>query len=299
MKLLLALILTFVSCWVQAAPISLAITIDDLPVHGSLPPNKTRLAIAKQMLATFKKHSLKQVYGFVNGEAVARQPDLWAVLKIWVDSGQKLGNHTFGHININDVDTNTYIQQIKTNETYLTDHMFRYPYLYEGNTQAKRDAVRGYLFKHHYQIAQVTTDFEDYLWNDAYVRCLAKNDVRSIAWLKKSYIDEALKSVEVAHIQSKLLFNRDVKQILLLHIGVFDAYMLESLLTTYKKHGIIFISLQNALRDKAYKINPNVVSNNSGTFLNQLQAAKKIKAPAVVENFIPSIPEEKLDRLCE
>ena len=38
----------------------------------------------------------------------------------------------------------------------------------------------------------------------------------------------------VAHKTSELIFQRDVKHILLLHIGVFDALMLDDLLTALK-----------------------------------------------------------------
>lgn len=295
-KRILAIGMLIVPLVVFAAPIQLAITIDDLPAHASLPPQVTRLSVAERMLAALKKHSLTGVYGFVNGGSIQGKADNQAVLNAWVASGQLLGNHTFNHVDINTVDASTFIQQIKMNDQYRD--YFRYPYLYEGNTQTKRDTVRQYLFSHHYQIAQVTTDFEDYLWNDAYVRCLATHDMHAIAWLKKSYIQEALKSVEVAHLQSLLLFHRDVKKILLLHIGVFDSLMLDSLLNALEKQQVSFITLPNALQDPIYQLNPNVVSDNSGTFLNQLQTARHIKPPPMVDNFIANIPEEKIGSLC-
>jgi hypothetical protein len=43
-----------------------AITVDDLPKHMNLLPNTSRLDIAKKMLASLKKHSLYNVYGFIN-----------------------------------------------------------------------------------------------------------------------------------------------------------------------------------------------------------------------------------------
>lgn len=191
------------------------------------------------------------------------------------------------------------------NESYLSTLMqnkdyryFRYPYLFEGDTQKKRDTIREYLFTHHYKVAQVTTDFEDYLWNNAYVRCVKKKDNQSIEWLKKSYIEQALKSIKVAHIQSQLIFKRDIKQILLLHIGVFDALMLDDLLTTFERHQIKFISLPEALQDKAYQINPNIVSKHTGGFLDQMMLAKKIQPPNFVKNFIANIPEKKINNLC-
>lgn len=305
MKIFLVVFLVFISLTVQASPIEIAITVDDLPRHMDLPPNTTRLDIAKKMLSSLKKHSLYNVYGFINAGNIKNDANRYDVLKIWIDSGQLLGNHTYDHININTFTSQQFIKQIQMNESYLSRLMkskdyryFRYPYLYEGNTQKKRDTVREYLFGHDYKIAQVTTDFEDYLWNNAYVRCIKKNDDHSIEWLKKSYIDQALKSINVAHTQSKLIFQRDIKQILLLHIGVFDALMLDDLLTAFERHHIKLISLTEALQDNAYQVNPNMVRKNTGTFLDQMMIAKKIQPPYYIKNFIENIPEKKIANLC-
>lgn len=305
MKVFLMVFLLFVTFTTKASPIEIAITVDDLPKHMDLPPNTTRLDVAKKMLTSLKKHSLHDVYGFINAGNIKNDANRYDVLKIWVDSGQLLGNHTYDHVDINTLTSQQFIKQIQMNESCLSTlvqskdyRYFRYPYLYEGDTQEKRDTVREYLFTHQYKVAQVTTDFEDYLWNNAYVRCVKKNDDQSIEWLKNSYIEQALKSVKVAHAQSQLIFQRDIKQILLLHMGVFDALMLDDLLTAFEKHQIKFIALPEALQDKAYQLNPNIVSKNTGTFLDQMLLAKKIQPPNDVKNFIASIPEKKIDNLC-
>ena len=55
-------------------------------------------------------------------------------------------------------------------------HWLRYPFLHEGDTLEKRRAVRAWLFAHGYKVAEVSMDFEDYLWNEPYARCMAKHD---------------------------------------------------------------------------------------------------------------------------
>lgn len=180
----------------MATSLEVAITIDDLPVHGTA-SGVTRLEIAKKMSSVLNKHSIKNVYGFINASGINNN-DHYNTLKLWVDSGQLLGNHTYNHINLDTTHSTDFIREINMNESYLAElmanknyHYFRYPYLHEGNTQEKRDAVRDYLFSQHYKIAQVTMDFADYLWNDSYARCVEKGDTKAIAWLKKSYIEHA------------------------------------------------------------------------------------------------------------
>jgi hypothetical protein len=48
--------------------------MDDLPVHGTLPPGETRLSVAQKILAAFKAAGVPEVYGFVNGYQLEREP---------------------------------------------------------------------------------------------------------------------------------------------------------------------------------------------------------------------------------
>jgi hypothetical protein len=70
----------------------IAITIDDLPAHGELPPGMTRLKIAESMLKTIHAEKLPLVYGFVNGRKVEEDPTTLAVLKAWRPKGEPLGD---------------------------------------------------------------------------------------------------------------------------------------------------------------------------------------------------------------
>jgi len=56
MKNFLLIFLLFITFTAQASPIEIAITVDDLPKHMDLPPNTTRLDVAKKMLSSLKKH---------------------------------------------------------------------------------------------------------------------------------------------------------------------------------------------------------------------------------------------------
>ncbi len=40
----------------------IAITVDDLPMHGQLPPGMTRLGIAQATLATLKAHGVPEAF---------------------------------------------------------------------------------------------------------------------------------------------------------------------------------------------------------------------------------------------
>ena len=287
-----------------ASAMEIAVTVDDLPANSDLPPNMTRQDIANKMIAVFKKHDIKGVYGLVNGDKV-NEPGGMQILKSWIDAGNYLGNHTFHHLDLAKTDSHDYINDISKNEPILSElmsgkdyHYFRYPYLSEGNTQEKRDTVRQFLFNNGYKIAPVTVDFFEYEWSDPYVRCLKKQDRKSIQWLKETYLTQAKNALIISHELSMMLFHRDIKNVLLIHINAMTADMLDELLTQYEKQHVTFISLSDALNDNAYQINPNIVRDRAYTFLNQVRLSKGLKNPDIVEKLYDSLPEEQLNQLC-
>jgi peptidoglycan/xylan/chitin deacetylase (PgdA/CDA1 family) len=277
----------------------IAFTFDDLPSHGNLPPGETRLDVANSILATIHANNLPPVYGFVNGVRTETDPTTVEVLKAWRNAGQPLGSHSWSHMSLNDHTPEEFTADIQKNEPLLQSlmpsegwHWFRYPFLWEGDTLDKRHAVRAYLQKHGYRVAQVTMDFEDYLWNDPYARCMAKHDDASIAWLRQSYLDTADQFFTLSREMSKTLYGRDIPYVLLMHIGAFDAKMLPELIALYKNHGVTFISLEQAERDKAYSEDPDMALKHGGTLIEQMMAARNLKVPP------GSKPYKQLEAIC-
>ena len=296
MKSVLALLLFAIA--IPAPAQQIAITIDDLPVHGTLPPNMTRLDVANSILATLKAEHMPPVYGFINGERAQSDANL-AVLKAWRTAGEPLGNHTWSHPDIGDLTPAQFEAEIEKNEPLLESlmpnqdwHWFRYPFLHEGETLDKRHEIRTWLAQHHYQVAQVNMDFEDYLWNDPYARCMAKQDDAAIAHLHDTYLATADQYITVFRTLSKLVYGRDVRYILLMHIGAFDARMLPELLALYRSRGFTFISLPEATADPAYRDDPDMPLKYGGAQLEQMMAARKLKFPP------NSKPYKELDAIC-
>jgi peptidoglycan-N-acetylglucosamine deacetylase len=279
-----------------------AITVDDLPVHGDLPAGMTRAEIAKKMIEAFKAKGVPGVYGFVNAKNIGANGDTEqdSVLKIWAGSGFPLGNHTFSHIDLNSASVQAFEDEIVANESVLQGlmgsrdwHWFRYPFLHEGDTLEKRHATRKYLADHGYKIAQVTLDFADYAWNNPYARCVAKQDTQSIEWLKTSYLQTAKDDIALDRKLSVMLFGRDIKYVLLMHIGALDSILLPDLLDLFKKEGFDFVSLEEAEKDPAYQSDPDAALLHGGTLLEQLTEAKHLKYPPH-----PDRPMDKLDAVC-
>ena len=287
-------------CAPRAAAQEVAITIDDLPDHAPLPTGVTRVDVAKSMLATLGKMKITGVYGFVNAGKLEKYPDELEVLKLWREAGQPLGNHSYSHMNFSDNPAPAFEENIEKDEPILKQlmegqdwHWFRYPYLHEGDTLEKRHAVRAYLKEHGYRIAQVTLDFEDYAWNGPYARCVDKKDEKSIAWLKESYLNTAKEFITMDQAVSQQIFGRNIKHVLLMHIGGFDAVMLPELLDLLKKEGFKFISIEEAQSDPAYLMDPDAALKDGGTLLDQIMDSKQLKYPPHTEK-----PMKELADIC-
>jgi peptidoglycan/xylan/chitin deacetylase (PgdA/CDA1 family) len=278
----------------------MAVTFDDLPVHGPLPPGMTRLEITQSILKTLKDERMPPVYGFINGGRGAEDPLSPSVLKAWVKAGQPVGNHTWAHLDLSKESIQEFQVDVTRNEPLLAGlmgkgdwHWLRYPYLREGDTVEKRRAVRTWLVGRGYKIAEVSMDFEDYLWNAPYARCVAKGDEASIARLRESYLETADQYLEVFRGFSRLIYGRDVKYVLLLHVGAFDARMLPELLQLYRRRGIRFISLEEALSDPAYLDDPDIGDATGGAFLELMMEKKKLTIPP------NSKPYRELEATCQ
>lgn len=278
------------------AVLEVAVTVDGLPAHAHLPSGMTRLDVANQFITVFKKHHIPGTYGMVIASKIAENKDGYAVLQQWVKSGNFLGNHTVTHPDLYVTDAKTYIAEIEKTQSIIDKiapknqpRVFRYPFLSIGDTQKKYDTVHQYLMKNHYQVAPVTIDFADYDWNNPYARCRQQQNNTALDWLRKMYLQEAMAALGYAQQQAQKWHHRDIKYVLLLHIGAFDASMLDQLLTEYEKHGVKFIPLMEALKDPVYQ-EPVIIDTLPST------PSKKVKEGRFVFTLHETM--DKLEKLC-
>src|SRR5215469_14592467 len=111
-----------------------AITFDDLPLNGDLPPGVTRVQIAREASALLTARHAPAAYGFINAKKLEGDSDAAEALKVWAAS-EPIGNHTYGHMNLNENSPDTFEREIDQNEPALellpakdSDwHWFRYP----------------------------------------------------------------------------------------------------------------------------------------------------------------------------
>jgi cellulose synthase (UDP-forming) len=275
-----------------------AITVDDLPAHGPLPRGSDLVTRVDAVIAALKRHGVVGAVGFVNGDQLSVSPDHTAVLGRWVAAGYPLGNHTFSHVDLHRSDVPSYLTDVARNEEALAPYappdaprLFRYPYLHEGNVVDTRRAVRAALHGRGYEITPVTIDVFDWAWNDAYVRCVATGQARAIGMLQQKFLRDADRALDWSERSARLLIGRSIKHVLLLHLGAFDALMLDDLLTMYERRGVRFVSVAEALTDPIYGIDPGM-TGGTNFLLQLLRATGRRPAPR------PPHPSPAAETMC-
>jgi peptidoglycan/xylan/chitin deacetylase (PgdA/CDA1 family) len=268
-------------------PLEVAVTVDDLPTHGPAFAGIDRVEIAERLLAAFRAHRLPPVYGFVNGKKVDDDPASLAVLKRWVEAGQPLGNHTYSHASLNAVELPDYLADVDRGEEVLRRlvpseavwRVYRYPYLFEGPTIEKREGVRRHLAARRYAIAEVTIDGDDWAWNPPFARCSDRGDREALAELRRGLVETHVSELRYVRELTRALAGRDVKHVLLLHVGAAEADAIDELLTAFEREGVRFIDLPAAMADPFYAEDPARPSRAGAAFPYQLAKARGLPLP--------------------
>ncbi len=275
----------------------IAITIDDLPNHGSLPADMTRVQIGQLTLKALKAHRVPGVYGFVNAVGIQREPGSEQLLKDWRAAGYPLGNHTYTHANINAGTVEAFEAEVEADEPILKElmgnedwHYLRYPFLAAGDA-VHHDQVRAWLKSKGYRVADVSVSFDDWAYTDTYARCVAKGDQAAITGLKTRYMDGVRVAIARSQALSQKVYGRSIPQVLLAHVGGFSAIMLPGVLDALEKSGAHFVTLGQAQSDPAY--NQEGPHSGDGTVMERTAYEKGIDISAIAGNSVAG-----LDQIC-
>ena len=244
------------------------ITMDDLP--GAMPASDTNVGSLadvqrynRAITAVFRKHHA-QAIGFVNEAKVevANERDARAaLLKLWIDAGLDLGNHTYSHPDFSTTPVQQYEDETIRGEVITSQLLaaagkkecyFRHPYLSTGATVEAKSAFEAFLKARGYRIAPVTVENADYEFNDVLTAALAAHDKARAERAKTEYRAFTKNSFEFYEEASRKLFGHEIPQALLIHDNEINSEMLDTLLTDMEQRGYRFISLEEAMSDPAY-----------------------------------------------
>jgi peptidoglycan-N-acetylglucosamine deacetylase len=238
-------------------PIPVAVTVDDVPGAVDPTPGYPKSQVMADLIASLRTHGIERVVGFANGSAVT-DSDTELALTRWIDAGFELGNHTFSHQSARTLGGTAFLEDVARNQAYLqqragvTPRFFRFPFLERGTSAAERVSITRALAHAGYRIANISIDFADWAFVPAYQRCGAAADRAALAALGEAYLQSAKAALFWSVETGQRLFGRTIPQVLLIHAQVPTATNLDALLSAYEAEGVIWISLEQALRDPVF-----------------------------------------------
>ncbi len=236
----------------------IAITFDDLPSQEDINAD-AQMKINQMILIVLKAFSAPTV-GFVNEGKIYKNKEVsekTEILKLWIENGHILGNHTYSHKAFSNTPDNEFFQDIERGslisaklmkEAGLQYKYFRHPYLDTGKTQEKREKLQNHLNHKGYVIAPVTIDTDDWKFDQE----LRENPNDKLKIIAKYLEHTKLKFAFYKQVSEKI-FGRNIKHIWLLHCNKINAYAMKHLLHIASNLGYTFISLDDALKDRAYQ----------------------------------------------
>jgi peptidoglycan/xylan/chitin deacetylase (PgdA/CDA1 family) len=271
------------------APREVCVTFDDLPVAGVLQHDAaSSRAITSALLAAIGAHHVPAI-GFVNegklGADGVVDPARAALLRMWLDTGLELGNHTYSHL---DLHTHT-LEQFEADvvrgepvtrgllaEHGMTLRFFRHPFLHTGRTLEVKQGLDEFLAAHGYRAAPVTIDNDEYIFAAAYDRASARRDRDVMRRVVDVYIPYMEAKFDFFERNAHDLFGHEIPQILLLHANALNANQFDALAQRIEQRGYRFIPLERALADPAYQSRDTFTGSGGITWLHRWALTKGV-----------------------
>lgn len=274
----------------------LALSFDDAPRLGTaLMTGPDRAA---RLLAGLERAGVSQAVFFANSERVDAEGR--SRLEAYARAGHLIANHSATHPHLRDLEPEAFLADVAAADQVLRPlpgfrPWFRFPFLDEGNTPAKRDAVRAGLTAMGYAQGYVTIDTYDWYLDHLANQSVGGGETLNMAALGALYVEAIVASadfydgVAVAHL------SRSPRHVLLLHENDLAALFIEDLVAALQRDGWTIVSADAAYADPIAQAPPETM------FLGQGRVAALAAAAGAPRQrlFGPYEEEPELDAMFE
>jgi peptidoglycan/xylan/chitin deacetylase (PgdA/CDA1 family) len=253
-----------------------AVTIDDLPAGSANSMSAATISeMTAKLLGTLREQKIP-VVGFVNEKKLYKLGEVderIRALRMWLEYGFELGNHTFSHMSLNQAGLKAWEDDVVQGESVtrmlLAEHnlklrYFRHPFLDTGRDLQSRREAEAFLVGRGYRIAPITLDAWDWMYAGVYEDAKKRADIALEQQLTSSYLSYSDEMFAYSEQLAKQTIGYEPKQILLLHANQLEADHIGELLDLMRKRGYRFVTLEEALSDQAYSL-PDTFVGEEGT----------------------------------
>jgi Polysaccharide deacetylase len=199
------------------------------------------------------------------------------MLRMWLDAGFELGNHTYSHRDLNTIPLDEFQADVLRGEVVTRGLLaaqgrrlryFRHPFLHVGAELRTRRAFEAFLASHGYTVAPVTMDNDDFVYAAAYANALRRDDAAAAARIADDYLRYMEEVFSFFEDVSQRVLGREIAQVLLVHANSLNADRFGAVAETLVRRGYRFISLAEALEDPAYRLPDEFVGAPSNSWFN-------------------------------
>lgn len=218
----------------------------------------------QSILETLRKHQIKAAL-FVIGRNIEDEEGK-KLLTAWDQAGHLIANHTYSHRNLNapDADVKAYQDDILQAEALLKQFprfrkFFRFPFLKEGDTAAKRDAMRAFMTENGYRNGHVTIDASDWYIDQRLTARLKENPAADVKPYRDYYLQHMWDRANYYNKLAERLLRHQVSHTLLVHFNLLNALFLNDLIAMFKARGWQPIDAAEAFADPVFASKPRVL----------------------------------------
>lgn len=270
-----------------------AITFDDLPgvqMAGGWCNPSIFEALNQKLISVLTAHKIPALGLVVESRMCEeKRGALAGLLRLWLDAGLELGNHSFSHFDLNTRPLAVYeadvIRGEATTQRLLQERgrklkYFRHPYLHAGKDLETKRAFEQFLIERGYQIAPVTLDNQEWVFAEVYANALRRRDRATMQRVGAGYIAYMEGIFDFFERLSMEVVGYEIKQVLLLHDNPLNADYLGELVQMMRKRGYTFITLDEALKDPAYGLPDTYAGPQGLSWLHRWSISKGMKMKA-------------------
>lgn len=251
-----------------AEPRPLLVTVDDLPIAGKAAETPAgRRALTEAHLAALRAQGIRAV-GFVTWANVHGPEDV-ELLKLWLDAGHELGNHSDRHLSLTSTDLAAYQADVEGARARLAEllgtrgqklRFFRFPFLREGDTPEKLQALRDWLRQTGQRNLPVTIDNQDWSFDAPWRAARDAGDQARQAEVAADYQASLRLATRHHEGQGDELLGRPAPQVLLLHANAVGGAEWPRLFEWLKAQGHRFAPADEVLADPVFAELPAVLA---------------------------------------
>ena len=205
------------------------------------------------------------------------------IMRAWDQEGHLILNHTYSHPHYNDetISYEAFSKDVLRCDALLKEcknfkRIFRFPYLEEGNTKEKRNAMRAFLQKQNYKSGYVSVMTTDWWINAKMEEALEADAETDKSKYKNLYLSQVKECAAFYKTLAEKVEGRPVKHVILLHHNLLNALYLGDLIDMLRLEGWKVISAEEAFNDPVYSQYPDFYPSTSSLFTT-LSSARNIQ----------------------